>query len=109
GHSSERDNLHSKPWCQDKINIQDQLCVLDKRASIAQRLISLSTLRSESRLSPRKTRSRLPARLCRTGLVTRRVPVEGFTFEMLLRSRASWRDVRPVFRSPRHQPSLRIL
>jgi hypothetical protein len=51
------------------------------RGSIAQRLISLSTLRSESRLSPRKTRFRLLARLCRTGLVTRRVPIKGFTFE----------------------------
>jgi hypothetical protein len=62
------------------------------RGSIAQRLISLSTLRSESHLSPRKTRFRLLARLCRTGLVTRRVPLEGFTFEMILLFRASWRD-----------------
>jgi hypothetical protein len=63
------------------------------RGSIAQRLISLSTLRSESRLSPRKTCFRLLARLCRTGLVTRRVPVKGFTFEMILLFRASWRNV----------------
>ena len=30
--------------------------------------------------SPRKTRFRLLAQLCRTGLVTRRVPMKGFTF-----------------------------
>jgi len=42
-------------------------------------LISLSTLRSESRLSPRKTRFRLLARLYRTGLATRKVLVKGFT------------------------------
>ena len=41
---------------------------------------SLSTLRSESRLSPRKTRFRLLARLYRTGLVTRRASMKGFTF-----------------------------
>jgi hypothetical protein len=37
--------------------------------------------------------SRLLARLCRTGLVTRRVSTKGFTFEMILLSRASWRNV----------------
>ena len=51
------------------------------RGSIAQRLISLSTLRSGGHPPPRKTRFRLLARLCRTGLVTRRVPIKGFTFE----------------------------
>jgi hypothetical protein len=61
------------------------------RGSIAQRLISLSTLRSESRLSPRKTRFRLLARLCRAGLVTRRVPIKGFTLLAILLFRASWR------------------
>ncbi len=50
------------------------------RGSITQRLISLSTLRSGSHPPPRKTRFRLLARLCRTGLVTRRVPMKGFTF-----------------------------
>jgi hypothetical protein len=35
--------------------------------------------------------SRLLARLCRTGLITRRVSLKGFTFEMILLSRASWR------------------
>ena len=50
------------------------------RGSITQRLISLSTLRSDGRPPPRKTRFRLLARLCRTGLVTRRVSMKGFTF-----------------------------
>jgi hypothetical protein len=36
-------------------------------------------------------RFRLLARFCRTGLVTRRVSTKGFTFEMILLSRASWR------------------
>ncbi len=49
------------------------------RGSITQRLISLSTLRSDGHPSPRKTRFRLLARLCRTGLVTRRVSLKGFT------------------------------
>jgi hypothetical protein len=43
--------------------------------------------------SPGKTRFRLLARLCRTGLVNRRVSMKGFTFEMILLSRASWRNV----------------
>ena len=50
------------------------------RGSITQRLISLSTLRSDGHPPPRKTRFRLLARLCRTGLVTRRVSMKGFTF-----------------------------
>ena len=53
------------------------------RGSTTQRLISLSTLRGDGRLSLRKTRfSRRAglARLCRTGLVTRRVSLKGFTF-----------------------------
>ncbi len=62
------------------------------RGSIARRLISLSTLRSESHLSPRKTHFRLLARLCRSGLVTRRVPIKGFTSETILLFRASWRN-----------------
>jgi hypothetical protein len=41
--------------------------------------------------------SRLLARLCRTGLVTRRVSMKGFTFEMILLSRASWRNVSSFF------------
>jgi hypothetical protein len=61
------------------------------RGSITQRLISLSTLRRDGHPSPRKTRFRLLARLCRTGLVTRRVPIKGFTFEVILLFRASWR------------------
>jgi transposase len=45
---------------------------------------------------PRKTRFRLLVQLCRAGLVTRRVPVKGFTFEVILLFRASWRKVRQV-------------
>src|SRR5271163_4590078 len=44
--------------------------------------------------------SRLLARLCRTGLVTRRVSMKGFTFEMILLSRASWRKVKLCFWFP---------
>ncbi len=40
-----------------------------------------------------ETYFRLLARLCQTGLVTRRVPIKGFTFEMILLFRASSRDV----------------
>ena len=41
----------------------------------------LAVYASQCRLpAPRKTRFRLLARLCRTGLVTRRVPMKGFTF-----------------------------
>ena len=61
------------------------------RGSITKRLISLSTLRSGGHPPPRKTGFRLLVQLCRTGLVTRRVPIEGFTFEMILLFRASWR------------------
>jgi hypothetical protein len=64
------------------------------RGSITQRLIWLSTLRGDGRPSPRQTRFRLLARLCRTGLVTRRISMKGFTFEMILLSRASWRKVK---------------
>src|SRR4051812_716348 len=44
---------------------------------------------------PRKTRFRLLARLCRTGLVTRRVSMKGFTLEAIPLSRTSWRNVSP--------------
>jgi hypothetical protein len=33
-----------------------------------------------------------PALLCRTGLVARRVSIKGFAFEIILVSRASWRE-----------------
>jgi hypothetical protein len=46
---------------------------------------------------PRKTRFRLLARLCRTGLVTRRVSMKGFTLEAIPLSRTSWRNVRSCF------------
>ena len=48
------------------------------RGSIARPLTSLSTLRSDGRPSPRKTRFRRRTQLCRTGLTTRRVPAKGF-------------------------------
>jgi hypothetical protein len=54
------------------------------RGSIAQRLIPLFTLISESRLSPHKTRFSACGglvRLRRTELGTRRVPLKGFTLE----------------------------
>ena len=51
------------------------------RGSIAQRLISLSTLRRDGRPSSRKTCFRLLARLCRAGLGTSRVPLKGFTLK----------------------------
>jgi hypothetical protein len=48
------------------------------RGSIARHRDSLSPLRSGGRPPPRKTRFRLLARLCRAGLVTRRVATKGF-------------------------------
>ena len=48
------------------------------RGSITRPLIWLSTLRSGGRPPSRKTRFWLPARLCQTGWVTRRVPTKGF-------------------------------
>jgi hypothetical protein len=41
--------------------------------------LAVCPLRSDGRLPARKTRFRLLARLCRTGLVTRRVSMKGFT------------------------------
>ena len=54
------------------------------RGSIARPWHSLSTLRSEGHPSPRKTRFRLPAKLCRAGFVTRRVPMKGFRVSSLV-------------------------
>jgi len=48
------------------------------RGSITRPAHSLSTLRHHGRPWPRKTRFRLLAKLCRAGLVTRWVPVQGF-------------------------------
>jgi len=48
------------------------------RGSIARHRDSLSPLRSGGRPPPRQTRFRLLARLCRAGLVTRRVATKGF-------------------------------
>ena len=54
------------------------------RGSIARPGHSLSTLRTESRLSPRKTRFRLLARLCRAGFVNPQGSNERFpSFESL--------------------------
>src|SRR4051812_24558985 len=52
--------------------------ILTFRGSITRPLAWLSTLRSEGRPSPRKTRFWLLARLCQAGLDTRRVPTKGF-------------------------------
>jgi hypothetical protein len=81
---------------------------MEFRGSITQRLISLSTLRSDGRPSPRKTRFRLLARLCRTGLDTRRVPIKGFTLLAILLFRASWRKVRSVFRFTRRSRAVKF-
>src|SRR5260370_7734632 len=48
------------------------------RGSIAEPRHSLSTLRSDHRCPPRKTRFRLLAKLYRVGLVTHRIPTKGF-------------------------------
>jgi len=48
------------------------------RGSIAGPRHSLSTLRSDHRWPPRKTRFRLLAKLYRVGLVTHRIPTKGF-------------------------------
>lgn len=54
------------------------------RGSIARPWHSLSTLRGEGRPSPRKTRFRLPARLCRAGFVNPQGSDERFlSFESL--------------------------
>src|SRR3954453_3135607 len=47
---------------------------------------------------PRKTRFRLLARLCRAGLVTRRVSTKGFTLVAIPLSRASWRNAGSALR-----------
>ena len=56
---------------------------LSFRGSIARPLDSLSTLRRAGHPTPRKTRFRLLARLCRAGFVTRRVPTKGFRVRVL--------------------------
>jgi hypothetical protein len=66
---------------------------MEFRGSITQRLISLRFVGAVTR-PLRKTRFRLLVRLCRTGLIIRTVSMKGFTFEMILVSRASWRKVR---------------
>jgi hypothetical protein len=64
------------------------------RGSIARPGHSLSTLRSESRPSPRKTRFRLLAKLCRAGFVNPQGSYERFlSSSLFLLSGASWRNV----------------
>ena len=58
-------------------------------------------LRFAARVAPtqRKTRFRLPAKLYRTGLLTRRVPSKGFRkclSHLILFSQASWPKVHPI-------------
>src|SRR3954452_4207013 len=65
-------------WLGPRLRPRRRLTTRKFRGSIARRLVWLSTLRSGSHPPPRKTRFRLLARLCRTGLATRRVPSKGF-------------------------------
>jgi len=81
------------------------------RGSIARPGHSLSTLRSEGRPSPRKTRFRLPARLCRAGFVHPQGSDERFpSFESLppflsFPGAMSIQFFRPVTPTPSSQPS----
>lgn len=69
------------------------------RGSIARPGHSLPTLRSGSRLPPRKTRFRLLAKLCRAGLVHPQGSNERFlSSSLVLLSQASWRNVSSFFR-----------
>ncbi len=52
--------------------------VLRPEVSCGRYIIAVTTLRGDGRPPLRKTRFRLLARLCRTGLVTRKVPMKGF-------------------------------
>ena len=80
------------------------------RGSIARPGHSLSTLRSESRLSPRKTRFRLLAKLYRAGFVNPQGSDERFlSSSLVLLSQASWRNVGSYFRRPRNMNRHRSL
>ncbi len=57
---------------------------LSFRSSITRPVGSLCTLRHVRCRTPRNTRFRLLATLCRVGLATHRVPSEGFAFQLLL-------------------------
>ena len=63
------------PRCKDDKGSHEHVIF---RGSIAGPRHSLSTLRSDHRWSPRKTRFRLLAKLCRVGLVTHKAPMKGF-------------------------------
>jgi hypothetical protein len=76
------------------------------RGSIARPGHSLSTLRSESRPSPRKTRFRLLAKLCRAGFVNPQGSYERFlSSSLFLLSGASWRNVSSSLRAPTPLPA----
>src|SRR5262249_22924178 len=69
------------------------------RGSIARPGHWLSTLRGEGRPSPRKTRFRLLAKLCRAGFVHPQGSDERFlSSSLVLLSQASWRNVNSVSR-----------
>src|SRR5271156_455727 len=51
------------------------------RGSITRLWHLLSTLHGLDYSSTGKTRFRLPAKLCRAGLITRRVPTKGFSYD----------------------------
>jgi hypothetical protein len=82
------------------------------RGSIARPGHSLSTLRSESCPSPRKTRFRLLAKLCRAGFVNPQGSNERFlSSSLFLLSGASWRNVSSFFpglttEADRHDPEI---
>jgi hypothetical protein len=83
------------------------------RGSMTRLWHSLSTLRSLGHPTPRKTRFRLLAKLYRTGLVTRRVPVKGFRHASYITSSfpklclaQSGRATRALIVPPRRPPFL---
>ena len=53
---------------------------------------------------PSKTRFRLPAQLCRAGLVIRRVPMKGFCVSALSFPKLSWRTHTPTLQKPVRNP-----
>ena len=72
---------------------------MEFRGSITQRLISLSTLRSDGRPPPRKTRFPAAGPALPDGIGYPQGFNERFhIFEMILLSRASWRKVRLCYR-----------
>ena len=79
------------PRCKDDKGSHEHVIF---RGSIAGPRHSLSTLRSDHRWPPRKTRFRLLAKLSRMGLVTHRIPTKGFRAASYISSsfpKLSWR------------------